>query len=114
MPLLIKHRKFHNREAQSSWDSKQGEMEDQLLTKTNAIYETTDAQTKDLELQQTAFERTVGNLLGWCWGLEPVLIAWNLTFNYDAAPNYKYIFGPHRGPLPDMIRLQDGRGVHWY
>ena len=31
--------------------------------------------------------------------LKPVLFAGNLTHNYEAAPNYRYIFDPHRGPL---------------
>ena len=28
-------------------------------------------------------------------GLKPILLAWNLTLS-DAAPNYNYMFGPHR------------------
>ena len=32
-------------------------------------------------------------------GLKPVLFARNLTINSDVAPNYKYMFGPHRGFL---------------
>ena len=35
---------------------------------------------------------SVGNLPG----LYPVLNARTLTFNFDAAPNYKYMFGPYR------------------
>ena len=31
--------------------------------------------------------------------LKPVLLACNLTINYDAAPNYKHKFGPHRDRL---------------
>ena len=36
---------------------------------------------------------------GWVRGLRPILLAQNLTYNSDAAQNYKYMFGPHRGPL---------------
>ena len=32
-------------------------------------------------------------------GGKQVLLAQNLTLNSYAAPNYKYMFGPHRGPL---------------
>ena len=32
--------------------------------------------------------------------LKPVVLARNLALNSDAAPNYKHMFGPHRGPLP--------------
>ena len=32
-------------------------------------------------------------------GLKPVLLRRNLTLNSDAAPRYKYMYGPHRGPL---------------
>ena len=31
--------------------------------------------------------------------LKLVLIARDRTFNSDAVPCYKHIFGPHRGPL---------------
>ena len=31
-------------------------------------------------------------------GITLVLLAGNLTLNSDAAPNYKYMFGPNRGP----------------
>ena len=34
------------------------------------------------------------------WGVrKPVFLMPNLTVNSDAAPNYKYMFGPHKGPL---------------
>ena len=32
--------------------------------------------------------------------LKPVLLARNRTLNSDAAPNYKYVVHPQRGPLP--------------
>ena len=35
-------------------------------------------------------------------GLKPILLAQNLTYNSDAAQNYKYMFGQHRGPLPHL------------
>ena len=34
--------------------------------------------------------------------IKSVLLASNFAFNSDAAPNYKYMFGPHRGPLPHL------------
>ena len=37
------------------------------------------------------------------WGaLKQVLLAQNIAINSDAAPNYDYMFGPHRSPLPDL------------
>ena len=35
-------------------------------------------------------------------GLKPVLIARNLTINSNAAPYYKYMFGPDMGLLPHL------------
>ena len=51
----------------------------------------------------TALKWSVGNYLGWC-GLYYFFFffARNLTHNSDAAPNYIYIFGPHRGLLPHL------------
>ena len=34
--------------------------------------------------------------------LKLVLVARNLAFNSNANPNYKYMFGPHKGPQPDL------------
>ena len=38
-------------------------------------------------------------------GLKPVLLALNLTLNSNVAPNYKYMFGPHWGPLTHLLNL---------
>ena len=52
----------------------------------------------------TALERSVGKLLV---GLKPVFFfACYLTLSSDAAPNYKHMFGPHRGPLSHVWTSQ--------
>ena len=38
-------------------------------------------------------------------GGQPVLFVWNFTLNSDAAPNCKYMFGTHGGPLPHLWNL---------
>ena len=68
---------------------------------TTATYEITDAQTNK-QIQQS-LERSVGKLQG---GLKLVLLARNLAFNADAVQNYKYIFGPHRGPLSRLWNIK--------
>ena len=35
-------------------------------------------------------------------GLKLVLLMRNLAPNFDAVPNYKYMFGPRRGPPPHL------------
>ena len=39
------------------------------------------------------------------WGLKPVLLAQNLTFNSDAVLNYKHMFGPHSGSLRNQWNI---------
>ena len=83
--------------------------EEQIRTTQRHICNPTEAQTKNCN-RGIALERSVGITLGRegagmgvgqeCKGLKPVLFARNLTFNSDAAPNYKYMVNPHRGPLP--------------
>ena len=55
----------------------------------NTMHEITDAQTKKDFNRGTSFEG-------------PILLARNPALNSDAAPNYKYMIGPHRGPLPHL------------
>ena len=76
---------------------------------TNTTYETTDTQTKKNCNGGTTF-RTVSRiptcfLGGFFWwggggervpGLWLVLLSPYIALNSDAAPNYKYMFGPHR------------------
>ena len=51
--------------------------------------------------QRTAIEEPPWNSGGGV-GLNQLLFARNLTLNVDAAQNYKYMFGPHKGPLPHL------------
>ena len=37
--------------------------------------------------------------------LKRVLLTRNLSLNSDAAPNHKYMFGPHRCPLPHLWNI---------
>ena len=81
--------------------------EEKRKDNTNATYETRDAQ------RRTATEEPQFNgqyetysvcVCVWVYaGVgegKSVLFARNLTLNSDATPNYKYMFGPHRGPPP--------------
>ena len=68
----------------------------------NAAYESTNATYKE-ELQQM-------NRLGTVCrkstdGLKQVILVLNLTLNSDAVPNYKYMFGAHRSPLPHLWNI---------
>ena len=60
--------------------------------KTKAKHETTDTQTKNCN-RGIALKQSSGKQLG----RQPVLLAWNLTLNSDAALNYKYVFVPLSG-----------------
>ena len=81
--------------------------EDQIMTKTNATYEATDAhrrtETEEPSGTQTSCCAVVGGVGGF-GRLKLVLIARNLIFNSNAAPNYKHMFRPHRGPLTRLLR----------
>ena len=58
--------------------------------KVNAVYETTDAQTKK-DLQKRNCLRTVSRKAFGMGRPKPVLFARNMILNYDANPNYKHI-----------------------
>ena len=67
--------------------------------KTNATYETSDAQRKKNCNRGTALEQLVGKLLG---SLNHFFTRANLSLNSDVASNYKYMFGPHGDFLPSV------------
>ena len=83
--------------------------DEQIMTK--QTHKTIDAQTKTNCLGIISRKITRGGVDGVGMGLKLVLLARNLIFNYDDSPNYKYMFGPHRGPLP---RPSGGEGVTFY
>ena len=64
--------------------------------KTNAIYETADAQTKKKCNRGITLERLVEKKFE---ELEQVLLARNIPRNSVAAPNDKHMLSPHRGSL---------------
>ena len=72
--------------------------------KTNTTFETTDAQIK-ISNRRTTLEDKKNYLGAWGRGLKPFLLARKLTLYSDAAPNYKYMFGPYRGPLPHLRNI---------
>ena len=105
-------RKCHNNEAQPSRVMKRRHVEKSGRNK--------DKMTPHMKPQTHSQRRTTTEespcygyyeiTLGWGGGgggggrvaLEPVLIARNLSLNSDAAPNYKFGFGQHRGILPHL------------
>ena len=71
--------------------------------KTNATYETTDAQTE--ELQQKSHLRTVSRNTTLCVFKLDILTR-NLALNSDAVLNYKHMFDPLRRPLHHLWNIQ--------
>ena len=61
-------------------------------------------QTHKEELQQRNRLRTVIRKFTRMCGeiFKPVLLARIDSLNYDAAPDFVYMFGTHRGPLPQL------------
>ena len=95
-------RKCHNYEAQHSRGTKGRRDEEQIKTTQTPCMKpkTTHKEIKE-ELQQrnclrTVRRKTAGEVGG--MGLKLVLLAGNIILNSAAAPNYKYMFSPHRGP----------------
>ena len=67
------------------------------MAKTNITHNTHDLHTKKKCNREAASEGSIGKLLD---NLNQFLFEENLILNSDAAPNYTYMIGPHKCPLP--------------